>query len=146
MTYTIKNIRHLSKQDNPVIYRYAFNGSKWRRFELMREISVEINGVILTVPQGFLWDLSSVPAFFWFVLKPFGRFDFAYMLHDIAYQHKGKLDGLTLSRKQCDDLMLQWALELAGTDKVSLRTIDCYIRYYAVLTFGWYVWNKKIKE
>jgi hypothetical protein len=159
----INNVRQIVETDNPVIYRYAFNGSKWRRFELMQEIKVEINGVVLTVPKGFMWDLASVPAFFWWLLKPFGIFDLAYMLHDIAYQLKGKIKGtkirinkdgkkveipvyMTLSRKQCDDLMLQWALEIAGTKKVSLRNIDCYVRYYGVRAFGWVVWNKKEKE
>ena len=159
----IHNVREIVEAENPVIYRYAFNGSKWRRFELMQEIQVEIEGVLIIVPKGFLWDLSSVPSCLWWLMKPYGRFDLGYMLHDIAYQLKSNINGykininkvgdeekipvtITLSRKQCDDLMLQWALAIAGTKKVSLRNIDCYIRYYGVRAFGWFVWNKKVKD
>jgi hypothetical protein len=143
MIYTLKNIREEFKKDNPIIYRYNFNATKWNTFELMRDISYMFDdGVGITIKKGFKWDLSSVPAFLWWLLKPFGRYDAAYLLHDNLYQSKGLN---VYSRKQCDQLMRDFALALVDTKKISLRRLDVWSRYYAVRFAGWIVWNKNKK-
>jgi|TARA_R110000772_G_scaffold257576_1_gene374488 hypothetical protein len=141
MRYTLENIREEFKKDNPIIYRYNFNATKWNTFELMRDISFLLDdGVEIEIKKGFTWDLSSVPNFLWWLLKPFGQYDAAYLLHDKIY----KLKGLNIySRKQCDQLMRDFALALVDTKKLSLRRLDVWTRYYAVRLFGWIVWNKK---
>ncbi len=144
---TLSNVKNELERDNPCVYRYAFNGSKWRRFELMRDVDVELSYGILNIPKGFLWDLSSVPSIFWWFMKPFGRFDLAYLVHDLLYQNKGVIkmaDGkyTFYSREECDKIMFDFAKAIVGTNKVSLRNIDIYVRYYAVRIFGGIVWNK----
>lgn len=139
----IDNIKQISEENNPVIYRYAFNGSKWRRFELMQSITIALPKGTLIIPKGFLWDLSSVPSWLWWLMKPFGKFDIAYLVHDYLYQNKGIVQNAIYTRKECDDIMLDYAKAIMKTDKISFRNIDVYIRYYNVRAFGSIVWNKK---
>ena len=48
---------------------------------------------------------------------------------------------VVFNQKFTDDEMLKWAKVTNGTKKISIRNIDNLIRYYAVRTFGWLVWN-----
>lgn len=140
---TLDNIKEQIYLDNPVVYRYNFNASKWQTFELMREISVQLPHNVLKIDKGFKWDLASVPSWLWWLLKPFGRFDSAYLVHDKLYQDKGKVGAITYSRKECDQIMRDIALAMVDTKYMSLRRMDVWTRYYAVRAAGWYVWNKK---
>jgi hypothetical protein len=139
--YNVTNIRQEFEKNNPIIYRYSFDAQKWEQFELMQEVTFEMpdNGN-LTIEKGFKWDLSSVPSVFWSILKPFGKYDAAYLIHDKLYQFKGLN---RFNRKQCDQIMRDYALALVDTKKASLRRVDVWARYYAVRSFGWIVWNKK---
>jgi hypothetical protein len=94
----ITTARQQLEEFNPVIYRYAFNGSKWRRFELMRDVLVQLPQGLLLIEKGFMWDLSSVPAMFWWFMKPFGRYDLAYLKHDHLYQNKGNWNRYFFTR------------------------------------------------
>jgi hypothetical protein len=140
MLYSLENIKREFEKNNPVIYRYSFNATKWEQFELMNDISFEMpDGSVLLIDKGFKWDLSSVPSFLWLFMKPFGKYDAAYLIHDKLYQDK-ELHSFT--QKQCDEIMKSFALALVDTQKVSLKRFDVWARYYAVRAFGWIVWNK----
>jgi len=142
MILNISNIKEQSQNDNPIIYRYCFNATKWKQFELMQELHFLLPNNVLRIPKGFKWDLSSVPSFLWWLLKPFGRYDAAYLIHDYLYQNKGLVGGITYTRKECDKIMRDYALALVDTNKISLRRIDVWVRYYAVRLVGGMVWNK----
>ena len=47
-------------------------------------------------------------------------------------------------QKFTDNEMLKWAKVTNGTQKISLRNIDNYIRYYSVRLLGWLVWDGHI--
>lgn len=147
MSYRLENLREKVALNNPVVYRFNWNATKWRTFELMNDFVLELdNGNCINFEKGFEWDLSSVPKFIWWLLKPFGRFDLAYLAHDKVYQLKGDLGSFKLTRKQADDLMLDICLKLVGTKRISFRKIDAYTRYIFVRLFGWVVWNKKKQD
>lgn len=98
------------------------------------------NGDIIKINKGFVWDLSSVPRFLWWLLPPDGDFEIASLIHDFLYINRNKFN---YSRKFVDKEMLIWSKAANGTSsKFSIRNIDNYIRYYAVRAFGWIVWNK----
>lgn len=147
ITYTKGALRYQLDLDNPVIYRHNWKSdSKWRRFELCNEFELKIGSLIILFEKGFQWDGSSVPSWLHWWLRPFGKFDIAYLLHDKLYQCCGSINGYTLSRKRVDKLMLEIALELVDTKQISLRRIDHYLRYYVVRLVGWYLWNRNLKK
>lgn len=141
--YKLGDLKHHVMKNNPVIYRFNWDNEKWEYFELMNSFIVDIGkGRLIEFKEGFKWDLSSVPSFLWWLFKPFGRFDLAYIVHDKVYQKKGKMNGFNLTRKEGDELMKDIALELTDTRKISFRRLDSWIRYHTVRLFGWKVWNK----
>ncbi len=100
------------------------------------------NGDVITIPKGFVWDLSSVPRPLWWLLPPDGDFAPAYIIHDFLYILKNKFP---YSRKFVDDEMYVWAKASNGTKKISARNADNYLRYKGVQAFGGLVWNGTIK-
>lgn len=87
------------------------------------------NGVVITVPEGFITDFASIPRVFWIFLPPDGIYTQSAVLHDYLYNRK------LYTRDFCDKLFLE-AMEVLKVKK--------YIRnimYYAVRAFGWIPWN-----
>lgn len=135
--YTIQNIRKESIKDNPVKYSRVIGGSKWHTHRLEAELTVKLsNGRTVFFPEGFTWDLASVPQVFHGIIRPEGEDNIAYLIHDYLYT------TMVESRKFADDEMLRWAKAMKQTRRISLRNIDIHIRYFAVRAFGWIVWNK----
>lgn len=136
MIYTLQNIRAESIKDNPVKYSRIIPGTKWKKYKLLQEIKVQLsNKEVITIPEGFEWDLASVPQFFHSVIRPSGVDDIAYLIHDYLYQNN------LYYRKFCDEEMLKWAKAMKGTQKWSWRNWDIKTRYYVVRAIGWTVWN-----
>jgi len=71
-------------------------------------------GDILCMPTGTVSDGASTPRAIWQVIPPFGPYWLATVFHDGGYRNtilKINLDGtrsvVTLTRDQCDDLLLE---------------------------------------
>lgn len=139
---SLDNIRALQEEYSIIVRRRLSNGNTRPRYRLENELKLELsNGDTLNLYEHFSWDLSSVPRLLWGILPPDGNFETASLIHDFIYVNK------THSRKFADKEMLKWSMAAAGTkNKISLRNIDNYIRYYAVRIFGWIVWNKRKKK
>jgi len=105
------------------------------------------NGMNITIPEGFKWDLSTAPRFAWSILPPDGDFELAYLIHDYLWINKEEMYEFfeyydcVFDQKFTDDEMLKWAKVTNGTEKISFRNIDNYTRYYSVRLFGWLVWD-----
>src|SRR5690625_4178692 len=55
---------------------------------LLEELYIKIsNGDILHIPEGFIWDLSSVPRLLWTLLPPDGDMEIGVIIHDYLYIH-----------------------------------------------------------
>lgn len=142
MIYTLENINECQRFKS-IIDRSKITGSNnVPTYYLNKEIKIELsNSDTITIPEGFIWDLSSVPRFLWSLLPPDGDFEVATIIHDYLYKH------LMYTRKFCDREMLIWSIKVSGTKtKISMRNVDNYIRYYGVRIGGWYKWNKNRRK
>ena len=138
---TLNTIKYLQKEYS-IISKTKVRGNNSRpqyRLDVTLEIQLS-NGINITIPKGFTWDLSSVPRLFWWVFAPDGDFELAYLIHDFLWKEQKK----NYTRKFTDDEMLKWAKVTNGTKKISIRNIDNYTRYYGVRFFGWLVWDGHI--
>lgn len=136
---TLDNIRELQKEFS-VIHSVRVHGHNTKPlYSLLKALTIELSDKsVITIPEGFVWDLSSVPRFLWGLLPPDGDFSLATIIHDYLYITKIK------SRKFADKEMLIWSKVVSGTNnKISIRNFDNQIRYIAVRAFGWLVWNKR---
>ncbi len=137
MIYNLENIYNQSLINNPVKYSRIIKGTKWNRYTLENDISIQLsNGEIINIPKGFKYDLSSTPRFLWTILPPDGDFAIAALIHDYLYVNK------LYGRKFSDLEMLKWSIVMNGTRKISLKNIDNYTRYYGVRLFGGFVWKE----
>lgn len=137
--YTMDNVRARSKPLSPVKRQRVTGSNTVSRYRLLESMTFLLsNGEYMEIPQGFEWDLSSVPRILWWLLPPDGDFEIPSLLHDYLYVNK------LYSREFADKEMLIWSKVTSGTlNKWSIRNIDNQIRYIAVRAFGWYVWNKR---
>lgn len=136
---TLDNVRELQKEFS-VIKSVRVHGHNTKPlYSLLEALTIELSDKsIITIPEGFVWDLSSVPRFLWGVLPPDGDFSLATIIHDYLYINK------ITTRKFADKEMLLWSKVVSGTqNKISIRNFDNQIRYIAVRLFGWTVWNKR---
>ena len=148
---TLENISSLQKEYS-LISKTKIRGNNSRpRYRLDVALKIQLsNGMNIEIPKGFQWDLSTVPRFAWGFLAPDGDFELAYLIHDYLWINKEEMYeifeyyNLVFNQKFTDNEMLKWAKVTNGTEKISIRNIDNYTRYYGVRLFGWLVWNEII--
>ena len=113
-------------------------------WELAEDLKVTLStGKTITVPKGFVTDISSTPEFLWSLLKPFGDFIVAPIVHDWMYRTKYREEDLGTygSRLFADKEMLRIS-KRTNSEKWHNR-LDNKIRYYLVRIFGSISYNKK---
>lgn len=103
-------------------------------FRLEREIQFrsDIAGAV-TVPVGYLSDLASIPQFAWsiFMASDDPRIELGGWVHDVLYEKKGKVNGLSLTRQQCDHILAYEAMKELGATEFQQHAV-----YYALRWFG----------
>lgn len=104
-------------------------------------------GRIIHVPEGFKTDLLSAPRITWSVigLSPDGLYRAAAVIHDFLYTNQGAYAGITYTRKQCDQLLLEIMSRVKGDDGKGIPAIQRKLAYFAVRLFGGTHWNKTLK-
>lgn len=146
MIITIDNVNDLQQElGMSVVRRTRAIDPKRKRFfhapkyVLLETLNIRLtNGYYITIEEGFVWDLSSVPRFLWGIFPPDGDFELAALIHDYLYRNKIK------SRKFADVEMFTWSKAVAGTlNRDSWADVDNWIRYAMVRTLGWIVWIKR---
>lgn len=117
---------------------FAFFLSR-NKYKLLKGLDIELRkGQLIHIPEGFIWDLSSVPRFLWGVFPPDGDFELAALIHDYLYVTK------IMTRKQADEEMFAWSKAVAGTlNRSAWSDHDNWIRYAMVRVFGWAVYYKR---
>ena len=148
---TLDNVSSLQKEYSLISKTKIRGDNSKPRYRLDVTLEIQLsNGMNITVPKGFEWDLSTVPRFAWFILAPDGDFELAYLIHDYLWVNKEEMYEFfeyydcVFDQKFTDNEMLKWAKVTNGTQKISLRNIDNYIRYYSVRLLGWLVWDGHI--
>ena len=112
-------------------------------WELLEDLPVHLsNGDVITIRKGFRTDFSSIPEFLWGVLKPFGDFLLAPIVHDWMYRtdYKSAVLGPYKARLFADKEMLYISKE---TNKRHWHDkLDNHVRYFLVRAFGWINYKK----
>jgi hypothetical protein len=107
-------------------------------YKLLTDLSIELsNGRLINIPEGYVWDLASVPRLLWAICPPDSDAELAFLIHDYLYENQIN------NRKWADNEMLKWSIITNGTYKISLRNIDNYVRYWAVRLGGKKAWDTK---
>jgi hypothetical protein len=96
----------------------------------------------ITIPAGFVFDLSSVPRPFWSLIAPFELSIVAPLLHDVLYRHGGNLPAGWVSPPR--------AYTRAEVDRMFRRIMEAeevspwrrVLAYWAVRVFGRSAWRK----
>jgi len=111
--------------------------TKKSHFRLLNNVSVKLsNDAVIIIQKDFQFDGSSVPRFMWWAFPSYGDFFFAALIHDYLYHTKymAKEIGMKAAQEFADKEMLLWSNRL---NKRNLgKTLDNYLRYYAVRLFG----------
>lgn len=93
----------------------------------------EIGGLI-TIPEGYITDLASVPKPLWPILPPFGRHSGPAIVHDWIYGLRGQFTYPAKTRKECDQIFREAML---------VKRVHAWKRnamYWGVRAFGWSRW------
>jgi len=120
------------------IVSYVGPGNKWR---LEQPYSYRDGDNVITVPEGFTFDLASIPRAFWWLISPFDLSIAAPLIHDFLYKYEGEPpDGSiepprVYTRKQADQLFLRM-MEMEGIPRWRRA-----LAYASVRAFGWLGWG-----
>ena len=116
-------------------------------WEVAKNLSVTLsNGDIVVIPKGFKTDLSSMPEFLWGILKPFGDFLLAPIVHDYLYRNDYKVNelGWYKARLFADREML-YISRITNSRKCHNR-LDNNVRYFLARVFGGITYKKDTRE
>jgi hypothetical protein len=100
---------------------------------------VGINGSTLTIPEGYRFDMASVPRILWPLLPSFALGTAAPLIHDYCYARAGHIDSwppLVWKRAKVD------ALFRATMRDEGVATWKRTVAWLAVRAFGWLCWRK----
>lgn len=137
MIITIKNARQYFKK-NGIVRQRVYGHNNVNKYRLLQNVHVELSdGTNISIPEGYVWDLASVPRPLWGIVPPDSDAELAFLIHDYLYENQIN------SRKWADAEMLQWSIATNGTQNWSVRNVDNYIRYWAVRLGGQKAWNTK---
>ena len=99
-------------------------------------------GRVITIPKGFLFDLSSVPRALWWLIAPFDLSVVAPLVHDFLYRYGGMPPAGSIepphgyTRAEVDAVFrrIMEAEQVAAWRRV--------LGYAAVRVFGFWAWRK----
>lgn len=129
--------------DQPLIVPYRESG---KLYMLVQDYKIDLTpygyNLILTIPQGFVYDGASVPRFLWSIvgLGIDGLHRAAALVHDYLYENQGRISGIgaygfAFTRKQSDVLFR----DMMRRDKIANHRV--WLAYKGVRLFGKKVWN-----
>lgn len=111
-----------------------------RRWRLEGNYTYRDNGTTITVPDGFQFDLSSIPRPLWWLIAPFELSISAPLLHDFLYQKAGSAPEEIEPDKEYTradtDALFKKMMEQEGV--VGWRRAAAYL---AVRLFGRFAWR-----
>ncbi len=120
----------------PLVY-YSPSLKSW---VLGETYTVGIDGAVLTIREGYCFDLASVPRILWPWISSFELGTEAPLLHDLGYQGGGHFDSfppLDWSRRRVDSLFRQIMRD------EGVRAWKRTVAWLAVRGFGWLAWRRK---
>lgn len=124
-----------SQYESPIISRDEQLGV-WR---LEERYLVKTNEHTFTIPEGFEFDMASIPKPLWWIVAPFELSVSAPLIHDYYYRKGGKpneLENEELDKEAADNIFY----EMMRAEGVSF--LRSRIAYYAVRVFGFLSWRE----
>lgn len=122
----------------PPVVSYEVETGRWR---LEREYRYEEPGLGLRIPEGFEFDLASVPRPAWTLIAPFELSIAAPLVHDFLYRHRGRPPegsvepARTFSRGEVDALFRRM-MKAEGVPGWRWRLADAAVRLFGGPAWG----------
>jgi hypothetical protein len=139
VTITRKNVALLMLKEKwlPIEPAPLYHGDKW--FRVLEDIRIELyDGATITIPKGYITDISTGPQVLWSLLPPYGRHTLAAIIHDYLYTDKPY--GKTVRTWLKTELeMLRWSHTL------KCKPVGMWARFILLLIGGWTVYFGLIK-
>ena len=121
----------MSGFQSPLIFK-KLDGNKFQlTAPLIYQVAPER---VITVPEGFVTDLASIPRVFYISTPPIGNYDLAAVVHDFLYSAQ------ITTRAQADGLFRQ-AMQDCGVGRYTRTKM-----YLAVRLFGGAIWDRYAKD
>ncbi|MBN1351709.1 DUF1353 domain-containing protein [candidate division KSB1 bacterium] len=138
--YSLKNARLTIEKSPfpPVKVTYITEEDEW---ELVERYSVQVSGYDFDIPEGFRFDLASIPRVVWWLIAPFELSLVAPLVHDFMYEYEGQVPSESVEpdhifeRKEADDIFRE-LMKLEGVPE--WRVI---LAYNATRWFGGLYWG-----
>ena len=90
------------------------------------------SGIYISVPEGFITDLASIPRLFRSIYSVHGQHTRAAVIHDYLYSQS---DPRAFTRSQADRIFYEAMLELG------VRKSKAYVMYLGVRSGGYFAWK-----
>ncbi|MEM7247895.1 MAG: DUF1353 domain-containing protein [Acidobacteriota bacterium] len=119
--------------------------SHFRRWRLSQPYTVSTEKWKVQVPEGFEFDMASVPRMFWPLIAPFELSIAAPLIHDFAYHQGGRVkDGKITNLEEADKTMSRFQADLAFLELMEAEGVSFLRRvpaFLAVAVFGGLAWD-----
>ncbi len=119
------------------VLSYLTEEERWR---LEAAYRYQAGAFRIEIPQGFVFDLASVPRVFWWVISPFELSVVAPLIHDFLYRHQGNppLGAIepprAYSREETD-----WLFKAIMREE-GVAAWRCRLAFWATRLFGGATW------
>ncbi len=132
----------MSNFKTPLVVSPLPDGRRWKlHTKFVHELITSELRLLITVEAGFITDFASVPWPFWSLIRPWGRWGKAAVLHDWLYRHQYILLATNvptpISRQEADLLFF------GAMGELGVAPWRRNLMYWAVRAFGWLAWRKK---
>ncbi|MEI7488143.1 MAG: DUF1353 domain-containing protein [Chryseobacterium sp.] len=133
------------KQSIALTYHPMIKGG--RTFTVAKDITVELSdGYVITIKEGTITDLSSIPKILWSLMSPIDEAFIADLIHDYLWIDKeGQLGHFNYdiykARKFADDERYKWRKKMAPKRKIKNWITHRFLRMFGGL---WYSRQLKI--
>lgn len=136
MVVTLQNCIEKLLRDDLIQQAHVYSYKSKKYWVIIKSINVMLsNNEVITIPNGFYYDMATIPKILWSIVRPFNDALLATLIHDYLYIHQ---ETHNLTRAEADKEMLIWS------NKINNNKFDNYIRYVFVRLLGWLWWKKLI--
>ena len=116
-----------------IVQSYVYRSKHEKFWKIEKPVEVLLsNGEVIVIPEGFQYDMATVPKWLWSIVRPFNDALMGTLIHDYLYMCQG---NHSMTRAEADLEYLKW------NNTTNANKLDNYTRYIFVRLFGWAWWN-----
>lgn len=131
---TKDNVLDVLASEDVIQHSYIFFRKGKKKWKISKSVTVQLSdGKIITIPEGYMWDMASVPRGFWGLVSPYNDGLLGTLIHDFMYTER--IGSLKAANKE----YLFW------NNITNKNKFDNYLRYIYVSLFGWLAWYDIVK-